>query len=153
MKRATVYRRSNGWYLHAVSKTTVGIEMGTPPRIKVAIDAPPDALGKAAIEALNGSMQEVPHPPFSELENGFRPMLELAGVKTWAAFARNACNVGIEVDASRQWLMIEPWENAGTKRGFVPMPGVSMRVRMDAPPEEIGEAIQKAMQLCVPQFS
>jgi hypothetical protein len=126
--------------------------MGTPPEIKVAKDAPPDALGKAAIEALDGSKQDVPHPPYSELETGFKPMLDLAGVKTWAAFARNACNVGIEVDASNQWLIIEPWENVGTKKGFVQIPNVSVRVRIDAPPEEIGEAIKNAMQLCVPQF-
>ncbi len=152
MKRATVYKRSDGWYLHAISKTTVGIGMGTPPRIKVAIDAPSDALGKAVIEALNGSRQCVPHPPFSQLENGFKPMLELAGVKTWAAFARHACNVGIEADAENKWLIVEPWENVGTKEGFVQIPNVSIRVRADAPPEEIGAAIEKAIKLCVPQY-
>jgi hypothetical protein len=126
--------------------------MGTPPRIKIAFDAPPDALGNAVFEALSGSVENILHPPLAELEDRFKPVLELAGVKTWAAFARGASSVAIEEDISNEWLIIEPWSNAGPKMGFVPMPGVSVRVRMDAPSEEIGEAIHKAMLLCVPQY-
>jgi len=151
MKRARIYKRSNGWYLHPISTTTAGVGMGTPPRIKVAFDAPSDVLGNAVFEALNASVQNIPHPPLAELEDRFKPVLELAGVKSWAAFARDASSVAIEADTSNEWLIIEAWSNAGPKMGFAPMLGAFVRVRMDAPPAEIGEAINKAMQLSVPQ--
>jgi hypothetical protein len=152
MKSATVYKRSDGWYLHGDSQTTVGVWIEMPPRIKLDNNVSPSDLGNAAHEVLAESKQGVPHPTVDELETGFKPMLELAGVKSWAAFARHACNVSIRTDSDSRFIIIEPWENAGTKRGFVQMPNLSVRVRMDAPPAEIGEAIQKAMQLCVPQF-
>jgi hypothetical protein len=152
MKEAVVYRRSNGWFLHAISKTNVGVGIETPPRIKLGSDAPPHDIGHAAIEVLQGSTQGLPHPSVAELERGFKPMMELAGVKTWDAFAKHASSVSIRTDPQSEWLIVEPWENAGTKRGFVQMPNLSVRIRTDAPLAEIGEAIQKAMQLCVPQF-
>jgi hypothetical protein len=84
MKEAVVYRRSNGWFLHAISKTTVGVGIETPPRIKLESNATRDDLGNAAMATLNGSTQGVPHPSVKELEVGFKPMMDLAGVKTWA---------------------------------------------------------------------
>jgi hypothetical protein len=152
MKRAVVYLRSNGWFLHAISKTTDGVGIETPPRIKLESDAPPHEIGHAIFEVLQGSTQGLPHPSVAELERGFKPMMDLAGVKTWDAFARRTSSVSIRTDPPSEWLIVEPWENAGTKRGFVQMPNLSVRVRMDAPLAEIGEAIQKAMQLCVPQY-
>jgi hypothetical protein len=152
MKRAVVYLRSNGWFLHAISKTTDGVGIEAPPRIKLGSDAPPHDIGHAAMEALNGSTQDIPHPSVAELERGFKPMLDLAGVKTWDAFAKHASSVSIRTDPQSECLIVEPWENAGAKRGFVQIPGKRVRVRMDASPEDIGEAIKKAMQLCTPKY-
>ena len=73
-------------------------------------------------------------------------MLDLAGVKTWAAFAKHASNVYVIAEA--EWLTFEPWKNAGPKGGFVPFSGEKVRVRGDAPTAEIGEALQKALALC-----
>lgn len=152
MKRATIYRRANGWFLHATSKTIDGLGVATPPEISLGVDASCDALGSAVVEALNGSRSAIPRPTVTELECGFKSMLELAGVKTWTAFARRACSVSVQADDDSEWLTIEPWENAGPKNGFVPMPRVTERVRADAPVTEIGEAIQTAIRLCVPHF-
>ncbi len=152
MKSATIYKRKDGWYLHTDSQTNVGLWIETAPRIKLANSASTSDLGLATNEVLSESKQGIPHPSVAELESGFKPMLDIAGVKTWAAFARQACNVGIRTDTNNQWLIIQPWENVGTKRGFVQIPDIGFRVRADAPPEEIGAAIKKAMQFCVPQY-
>jgi hypothetical protein len=151
MKSASVYKRSDGWYVHADYQTTVGVWIEGPPRIKLGNRASSGELGHAAIEALAGSEQGIPHPTVRELEIGFQPMLELADVKTWAAFARHARNVSLRTSSDGRWLIIEPWENVGMKRGFVPISNVNVQVHIDAQPDEIGEAIIKAMALCVPQ--
>jgi hypothetical protein len=145
MKCATELKRRDGWYLHAISKTTIGVGMETPPRIKLDLKATEAALGEAVLEALSGSKVGVPHPSREEMEE-FLPMLDLAGVKTWAAFARHASNVQISADAD--WLIFEPWKNAGAKGGFIPFSGEKVRVRADAPTAAIGEALKKAMALC-----
>jgi hypothetical protein len=147
MKFARAYKRSDGWYLQAISETTVGIGMGTPPRIKLGVDASLEALSQAVLEALAGSQQGVPHPPLEELEDTFKPMLELAGVKTWAAFARRTLSVGIRADD--QWITFEPWENKGAKEGFVSIDGQEVRVRIDSSPAQIGAAIEKAFAVCL----
>ncbi len=147
MKAASVYKRSDGWYFHADSTTTVGVGIGTPPNIKLRNDASDEALGRAVLEALAGSKEGVPHPTPKEGEKLFKPMLDLAGVKTWAAFAKNASSVDIRVDD--QGLNIEPWKNEGAKMGFVPIPGVSVRTPLASSASEIGVALKKAIALCV----
>jgi hypothetical protein len=145
MKMATAYKRSDGWYFHAVSKTTVGVGLSWPPYIKLDIHATKDALGSAALGALDGTEFGVPHPKPTEADEGFRPMLELAGVKSWAAFARHATNVHLHLDD--KWLMIEPWKNAGVRDGFVPIEGVSLRLPLGSAAAKIGEALGKAMEI------
>ena len=150
MKSASAFKRGDSWFFHADCKTTDGVWIETSPRIKHNVNVTSDVLGQAVIEVLNGSKEGVSHPPLAELDEESTPLMELAGVKTWAAFARRASSVVISADDD--WLTIEPWENAGTRMGFIPISGVSVKVRRDAPVEEVGEALKKAMQFCVPQF-
>jgi hypothetical protein len=150
MKNASAFKRDDGWYFHADCKTTDGLWIESSPRIKHSVDATSSVLGQAVIEVLSGSKEGVPRPPLAELHEEFTPLMELAGVKTWAAFARRASSVVISAD--NEWLTFEPWENAGTKMGFIPISGVSVKARRDAPAEEIGEALKKAVRLCVPQY-
>ncbi|MGD9723221.1 MAG: contact-dependent growth inhibition system immunity protein [Pirellulales bacterium] len=146
MKRASAYLRTNGWFLSAVSRTTVGIGMDTPPRIKVEANASDATLGEAVLQALSGSREGVPHPDPKTADRSFDEMLDLAGVKSWAAFAKNALNVGTETDG--EWLVIEPWKNEGAKRGFTQIANRNVRVRADASPSEIGAALKSAIELC-----
>jgi hypothetical protein len=147
MKRASAYKRRDGWYIHADSTTEVGIWMATPPYIKLDSDASLEAVGRAVLDALAASQQGVPHPPFNELDDKFDPKLKLAGVKTWATFAKRTLCVGITSDS--QWLTVEPWENKGAKDGFVQMHGLEMRIPARSPPAQIGAAIEKAFTLCL----
>jgi hypothetical protein len=146
MKRATAYKRQDGWYFHAISRTTVGVGMGTPPRIRLALDASADELGRAVLESLAGSKEGVPHPTPTQGERTFKPMLDLAQVKSWTAFSKHASNVGIQI--ADEWLVIEPWKNEGPKRGFVQISGASVKIKADSSPADIGEALKQAMGLC-----
>jgi hypothetical protein len=143
IRSASIFKRRDGWYLEAISKTSVGVGLSTPPYLKLPNDVDPKSLGEATLQAMEGSRMGIPHPTMDEFENEPWPMLELAGVKTWAAFARRAANAGVTKHGD--WLAIEPWRNAGAKMGFEPIPGVSFRVRADAPAREIGEAVRKTI--------
>ena len=145
MKEATAYKRSDGWYFHAFSRTTAGIAMGAGPRIKLSNNAVRDELGNAVLTALEGSTTGVPHPMPKESAKSFQPMLDLACVKNWAAFSRGAANVDITLKDER--LEFEPWRNAGAREGFVPIPNAQIVLPANASADEIGEALQKAMAI------
>ena len=146
MKTGTAYKRNDGWYFHAFSKTTDGVYVATQPYIKLDIDAHADALGQAVLDALAWSIEQVPHPTPKEGEKLFDPVLNLAGVKTWAAFSRDATSADFRSDD--QWLTLEPWKNAGAKAGFVPIAGTAVRIPIDSSTTDIGEALKDAMALC-----
>ena len=146
MKCGTAYRRSDGWYFHSDSITTVGIGLGTPPHLKLDITAGQEELGQAVLDALAGSKTGLPHPTPEAGDRMFDPMLQLARVKTWAAFSKNAKNVRFVADS--QWLIFEPWQNAGPKRGFVPIAGPEIRIPVDSSAAEIGGALRDTMALC-----
>jgi hypothetical protein len=90
----------------------------------------------------------VPHPDFKDEDKGFEPMYDLAGVKSWTAFAKHALSVDFSADD--EWLTIQPWKNEGSKQGFVPVSGVSVRVPIQSPLTDIGDAVKRAFALCEP---
>jgi hypothetical protein len=59
----------------------------------------PGQLGKAVFDALDGSQENVLHPTC--WKGLFDPVLRLAGVKSWSAFARSAKCVEIEFATNR----------------------------------------------------
>jgi hypothetical protein len=73
-------------------------------------------------------------------------MLELAGVKSWADFMRDAASLGLEVDG--KWLKITPYRNLGPKEGFEPAPERAIEVPVESSPAEIGAAIDEALTRC-----
>ena len=73
-----------------------------------------EALGRQVAQALNASQDAVPHP--TSWKGIFDPVLELAGVKTWATFVKSARCVGIE-SVSEEVSFIST-ENLGASGGF-----------------------------------
>ena len=145
MKMGTAYKRPDGWYFHANSKTNVGVSISWPPYIRLDINATHETLGQAVLEALNGTEYDVPHPRQSDWVDIFRPMLNLAGVRTSTQFAKDASCVGLSADD--RYLSIEPWKNAGSKGGFAMIENMSVKIPLESSPAEIGEALTKAMRI------
>jgi hypothetical protein len=115
MKLATAYKRRERIFLHASAKTTVGVWILWPPVL--AVDGV-SALGQNIRLVLKGSRLNVPHPTSWTGLTG--PLLRLANVRTWNAFARSAKCVQIESSADRVAFL--PTRNGDTKEGFVPLP-------------------------------
>src|SRR5260370_31531114 len=139
MKRATAYKRGDRIFLHASSKTTAGVWMLTP-SVLAPDQGDPAYLGRAILDALEGSEEGIAHP--NSWRGIFDPLLQLAGVKSWDAFAKSARCVEIEFGTNRVSFL--PTKNLGAKDGFEPLPA---RVESSSPePEALGAALLSAFK-------
>ena len=112
-----IYRRTDGWYIHSTAQTTVGIFLSLPPFIKLLLDERPEILGETVRRVLASDHGIVPHPKV--FEGIFKPMLDLAKVKSWSRFMKGFPSIGISDDGI-QWA-VEPSLNNGPRGGNTPL--------------------------------
>src|SRR5664280_101765 len=117
MKRAIAYKRADEIFLHASSMTTAGVWIISLPVLTCNLNDRARLSGYIA-EALEGSKEGVSHP--TSWKGLFDPVLELAGVKSWSAFAKPAKCVQIELESDQ--VRFTPTKNLGPKEGFQPIP-------------------------------
>lgn len=113
MKKAISYLRGQRVFTHASSKTTAGVWVLELP-VLVADAADVETLGRQVVQALNASKEGVPHPV--SWKGIFDPVLELAGIKSWATFVKSARCVGIECTSEE--VSFISTENLGASGGF-----------------------------------
>ena len=68
-------------------------------------------------------------------------------MKSEKALQTHACYVSIELDGSQ--LLVEPWRNGGTtgdKKGFTPLPDLTVAVEANIAAVDLGNIIRKALQ-------
>jgi hypothetical protein len=116
MRRAAAYKRGEQIFLHASCKTTAEVWIVCGPAL-VADQNDVASLGKAVLDALERSKENVPHP--TQWKGIFDPLLRVAGVKSWNAFAKRAKGVEIEFGTNR--ISLIPTKNLGPKDGFDPL--------------------------------
>ena len=116
MKAATAYLRGEKIFLHSSSKTTAGVWVLSMPVVVVEKGNLGD-IGRLILDSLNASQDNVPHP--KSWTNIFDPVLQLAGIKSWNAFAKSAKCVEIESDGER--IFVIPTKNKGADDGFDPI--------------------------------
>jgi len=142
MKRATAYKREDRIFLHASSRTTAGVWILTAPVL--APDRDDRAhLGSAVLHALEGSQEGIEHP--TSWKGIIDPVLQLAGVKSWDAFAKSARCVEIKFGTNRVSFL--PTKNLGAKDGFEPL---SAQIKSSSSePEALGAALLSAFKAAV----
>lgn len=111
-KAAQVYKKGSYWYVSTSSKTTSGVWIGGPPRIKIAVGDSAATKGQSVLKALQASQIGVPHP--DPADSVMAPLLELAGARSWAAFMKNAAC--LRVEATEETLTITPYKNLYRRR-------------------------------------
>jgi hypothetical protein len=97
MKSAYAVLRKGKILALSYSKATTGLWIATGP-VYVAEDGNLDDLNRKIRDALNGSFEGVKHPSQAEWKSIQAPMLEAAGVKSWATLAKGAKSVDLESD-------------------------------------------------------
>lgn len=144
MRSVTVYKRANGWFLNPDARTVTGLWQSVPPFLMCALDSRPFELGNAVTRLLEESKQEMPHP--AEIVAP-KPLLELAGVRSWSAFAKGASHVGVSADGD--WITFDPSRNAGPRTGFLYGIPSTLKIPANSTPEEIGESLIKTLAFCL----
>lgn len=146
MKCAGAYKREGRIFLNPMSKTTIGLWIGTPPRIVVDETEPPAIKGKYVKEVLRHSKEGVPHP--TDWDSFLQDFLKEVGAKSWSKFAKTALSCSIELEGDR--LAFLPYRNSGPKENynFVPIRDRKMSISFDASDEELGLLLEKAFDAC-----
>ncbi len=139
-KQATVYLRKSQYLIHAMSQTTAGVWILSEPCTALASTQSDRELGTAVGAALDASRTGVPHP--TEWKGVFDPMLRLAGVKTWNAFATGAASADVEHDGVR--IAVVPATIERPRDGFRPDRGRTI-VLQGTSAEELGAAVRAAL--------
>lgn len=116
MKSSTVYQRGDTVFCHSLSKTEVGLWILTLP-VGAAEKDDPAAVARLVEDCLSASREGVPHP--TDFKNLFKPMLDLAGVKSVTAFSKPAKCVSVDQDDSGR-INLTPTRNGGKSEGFIP---------------------------------
>jgi hypothetical protein len=146
MRRAAAYKREKKIYLNPMLKTTMGIWIGTSPRVFIDETESPSTKGKNVKEVLRHSREGVHHP--TDLESSFEVFLKEIGIKSWSKFAKTALRSSIELEGDR--LTFLPYRNLGPKDhcNFVPINDKEMTISVDASDEELGLLLEKAFDAC-----
>ena len=113
MKATVAYKKGDAYYLHSSSKTTAGVWIATAPFLKIEMNSTPSTKGEAVLQ-VDASHDVIPHP--TNWAGLISPLLELAGVKSWATFMKHAKCLNVEADGER--LRLIPNRNLGSKEGF-----------------------------------
>jgi hypothetical protein len=128
-----------------MSTTTVGVYIATLPYQRLDTNISSEGLGEAALLALANCQVGVPHP-HPNWDPVFRPVLDLAGVRTWAAFMRGVPSIDVVSDGEH--LRFDPSKNAGARRGYIESSSPSIEILQSSSAQLIGETVRAAIALC-----
>jgi hypothetical protein len=142
VERATAYRTKDAFVVHAESRTTDGVWIATEPYIRLRMGCSLDELGEAVLAALAASRSEVAHP--TDWKGVLKPLVKVAGLKSWSSLARVARCVGVE--ASSEGIAFVPSENLGPREGFAPRTDLALLVSRAAGAAALGRALSEAIE-------
>jgi len=141
MKCATAYLRGGKVYLHADSQTKDGFWILAEP-VLACDGGDTAAIGQCVLEALRGSKHGVRTPDWrTDIAN---PLLQLAGIKSYNAFAKTTKSAGISFEDGH--VRIIPSRNGGPRTGFVPIVEKTREATVD--PSELGTELMAAFDDC-----
>lgn len=118
MKSATVYERKEKLYIHSSSETTAGVWIMNAPVLCLS-KSDIGALGSSIRRCLSASRGGIPHP--ETFTNIFKPVLDLAGVKSYASFVKSVKCLHIRA-LDEETVTLVPTRNDGAKGGFAQLP-------------------------------
>jgi hypothetical protein len=139
MKLATVFGRTEAFYIQASSRSESGVWVFDGDCIK-APRGEPSYIGRAVLRALARSRTGPPHS--TDWRAPLRPVLEVSGQRTWNAFAKGA--TAVEVSLGDEGMVFTPTINLGSRGGFRPVEAQALRLPPDAGEVEIASALDTA---------
>lgn len=142
MKCAAAHLRRGKILIQAFSQTTAGVWIGYGPVYVASGDDEPCAIGVKILAALDNSLVGVRHPLQNEWKGIQAPILEAAGVKSWATFEKGS--IGVGVDDHGDFIVITP--TASDVDGGKALPDKVIRSKKDN--QQLGAALLQAFAAC-----
>jgi len=114
MKNGSAYLRKGKIFIQAFSLSSVGVWIAHGIVFTNESCDNPANIGANVLAALEGSVENIPHPLQSEWKSVQAPLLDAAGVKSWATFAKSSDAVGFELlDGKINFKPVEDYEDEG----------------------------------------
>jgi hypothetical protein len=142
MQCVSVYERRGQFVIVPEVRTTSGIWTASSPVLTCPTTVEAEGLGAAVRKALAGSTEGAPHP--REWKSVQAPLLDAAGVRSWATFVRGteSCSVAVNEDG----MTVLPMKNGGSEGGFIPLESQAVRLPSNAADGEIGAGVRAAIR-------
>lgn len=143
-RSAGIYRRGGKLFIYPYNKTTTGLSIGGEPVSVMEQTATDEEVGGAILRALSRHRTDLPHP--ASFEGMPEPLLDAAGVKTWAIFSKGALSCLISEDKSE--IIVTPSRRAKAKGAYLHAPDLEVKLALPASDEQIGTAVREALSRC-----
>lgn len=116
----------------------------------LAVDSTDERLGKAVLEGLDRTEMDVPDITREELAKRLRPLLRLAGVRSFTRFAVGTKAVAVSRDVAEQ-VAVVPTRNRGRREGgFIEMPEMSIEIKPPCNESSVGRAVREGLARALP---
>jgi hypothetical protein len=138
MRLATIYLRKERLYIQSKSETLVGFWVAND-HVQALDAKQAEHIGPLLQSAFEASHKGIPAPPVTE--DLTRPMLALAKVKSWRAFAKSAKCVGATLTGRE--VTLTPYRQTSYAGGFEPMSDKARKLAIDG--EDLGTALKSAL--------
>lgn len=143
-KGATLYKRGRNLIIYPDHKTPNGIWIaGTPVFVLDEASSSGDSLALKVKEALSLSQSGVTAPSRDGFRDRFKPVLDAAGVKTWATFVKGTVCVSIMQEDGV--VTLTPTRNSGSRGGFRHQNEIAIKVPFDI--ESLEGALRQAIEI------
>lgn len=139
MRYCGVYFRGEAFYVHASFEDEFGVLVEAGPVVKLGRDAPPEALGSAALDALRAFREGA--PPDDTFDTT-KALLALSGLKSWRAFLKGASYLSVRSGGGE--VRVTPTYHERGSFMFMP----EEEVKSGPQPAAVGEALRKASARC-----
>jgi len=126
VQSAVAYSANGKIIVGPVNRTTMGVGLEVDPRVYLPIVSD---LALGIKHALAMSAKVVEHPSQGEWKGFFKPFLDAAGVRSYAAFMKDAKRVSICIVDGQ--IKITPQRNLGSRQGFEPVSDAAVLIPLD----------------------
>jgi hypothetical protein len=142
MKHTAMYRTGSEWVLTSMSRTTAGVWVANFVIHRLAGNCADEELGTAALQSLEASALDVPHPASWPLYH--RQYRQSLGVVNYDRFLAG-CRL-LAAHLVESVVVLTPHRNRGGNSGFEPLANKLTLPAADA--TSLGEAIRRWAERC-----
>ena len=139
----SVYKRDNGYILHANKLSTDGVWISTEPCVKLDLETEKEEIGRKVIDLLKESEGRIEHP--TEFKGLFNFVLKVAQVRSYKKFMEHCIHCGVFLKGKVITFM--PYKN-DNRKGFEQITEESESIKFNSQSDEYGKTLFNCLRKC-----